>query len=135
MFQKENKFMKRVLIIICFLVCILVVGCSGSKVIGYTYEMGENNDLIRLLDINSIEYEIKDNKVVGKIIIDNNIVKINADMSDTQVDYDMFHGKWEYDDTNYNFDIAFYKSGSATGLFYDDSKKFVNGFVIEELPK
>ena len=65
--------------------------------------------------------------------IGNDIVKFNALKVDSRAEYIMYNSKLKFDDVEYNFDISIYNAWIATGLFYDESREFVNGFVIEKL--
>lgn len=115
------------------LVCILVLGCSKPEIVGYTYDLDDESNLVRLQDIYLFEYEINDEQIVGKMKMGNDIVKFDAVIIDSRTEYIMYNGKLKLDDEEYNFDIAIFNAGTATGLFYDEYKKFVNGFVIEKL--
>ena len=114
---------------------IILTGCSTSNVIGYTYDLDEKNNQVKLNDIYSISYEIKDDEIIGEMKIGNESAKFNATKIDNNDDYDMFHGNIIFNEEEKEFDIAIYESETATGLYYNKSREFVNGFVIEKLSK
>ena len=93
--------------------------------------MDEESNLVRLLDIYTFDYDMKGEKVEGVMTIADTETTFSAIKVDVQKDYDMFHGTLKYGDIEYLFDISFFQAGSVTGLFYDEQKVFVNGFVIE----
>lgn len=125
--------MKKSLISGLILLTILVLGCSQSEIIGYTYDLDKESNQVKLEDIYSFEHDIDGNQIVGEMEIGNDIVKYNAVKVDSRAEYIMYNGKLKFDDVEYNFDISIYHEGTATGLFYDESREFVKGFVIEKL--
>lgn len=127
--------MKKLVFSGLILLSILVLGCSQSEIIGYIYDLDEENNQVKLEDIYSFEHDIDGNQIVGEMKIGKDIVKFNAVKVDSRAEYIMYNGKLKFDDIEYNFDIQIYNAGTATGLFYDESRAFVNGFVIEKLIK
>jgi|GEM_PF-3933287 len=119
------------LVLVMILICVLISGCGKPEAVGYTYEMDEESNLVRLLDIYTFDYNMNGEAVEGVMTIDDTETTFSAIKVDVQKDYDMFHGTLKYGDIEYLFDISFFQAGSVTGLFYDEQKVFVNGFVIE----
>lgn len=125
--------LKKLLICLLILICILASGCSKPEIVGYTYDLDDESNLVRLQDIYSFENEIKNDQITGKMKMGNDIVKFDAAKIDSRTEYILYNGKLKFGNEEYNFDIAIYNAGTATGLFYDEYREFVNGFVIEKL--
>jgi len=106
-----------------------------SLLIGYTYDLDEKNNQVKLNDIYSISYEIKYDEVIGDMTIGSESVKFIGKKINNSDDYDMFHGNMLFNEEEKKFDIAIYEGDTATGLYYNKSGAFVNGFVIENLSK
>lgn len=118
--------MKKLLISGLILLIILVLGCSQSEKIGYTYNLDEAINQVKIEDIYSFERDIVDEQIVNEMKIGNDIVKFNAIKVDSRTKCIVYNGKL-------NFDISIYNARTTAGLFYDASREFVNGFVIEKL--
>jgi len=125
--------MRRLMITSIMMLCVLILGCSKSEVIGYTYDLDNENNVTRLSDIYTFEYEISDSKILGEMKINNDIVEFDANEINNDEERSLFTGKLKYGSNDYNFDIIIYNSKTATGLFYDASRTFVKGFVIEKI--
>jgi len=120
-------------ILLTVLLVFLLSGCSTSKVIGYTYDLDEHNNQIKLDDIYSFSYEIKDDEIIGKIEIEDISSEFNGILVEHNDDQQKFHGTINFKDEEKELDISIYNSETATGLYYNKSRKNINGFVIERI--
>lgn len=121
-------------ILLTVLLIFLLSGCSTSKVIGYTYDLDEHNNQIKLDDIYSFSYEIKDDEIIGEIQIEDNSSKFNGILVDHNDDQQKFHGTINFkEEEEKELDISIYNGETATGLYYNKSRKNVDGFVIEKV--
>lgn len=127
-----RKTIFKILLLIVLLV-FLLSGCSTSKVIGYTYDLDEHNNQIKLDDIYSFSYEIKDDEIIGEIQIKDNSSEFKGILVDHNEDQQKFHGNINFKEDEKEFDISIYNGETATGLYYNKSRKNVNGFVIERI--
>lgn len=85
--------------------------------------------------IYSFKHDIDGNQIIGEMKIGKALASFNAVKADSRDEYILYNGIIEFDDVNYNFDILISNVDSASGLIYDDSRQFVNGFLIEKINK
>lgn len=126
--------MKKIFIVLIVLVIgITAIGCNTPEVIGYTYDLDNDKKPVRLSDITLFSYEIESESINGKIVIGNEETTFEGTKIETDSEYVLFNGHLYLGQEKYKFDLFLYNSQAVTGLFYNESRTLVNGFIIEKL--
>ena len=126
-----RQLSKYALILIILSVTFIINGCSHEKPMGYTYDMTKKCQGIRLAEITGFTHVIEGDVISGSMKVGHKKTTFIGERKENTMGNDVFKGELHFSDVTYNFEINFSGLAGATGIYYNDARTLVNGFVIE----